>query len=336
MFLKNRILASASHFPTNRVSSADLDAKYGAESGSFESKSGVKYRYFASPEDTSAKMGAKCAQLALDRAGLKATDIDLILGACGTPEQAIPCTASLIQKEMGLEDSGIACFDVNATCLSFINAYNTAALMIQAGQAKRVLIVSSEIASVGINFDNIEAASLFGDGAVAVIVEGCQDKDDSPGILGFHMETYSQHAEACEIQGGGSKIHPRRLGWDIQKDDPRFLFSMDGPRVFKMAAQKIPAFISTLLTKAQTPFDDIKLVIPHQASSAALSIMRRRLNISEDRFFQFNENYGNMIAASLPLGLHLAIQEKRVQKGDKVLLVGTSAGLSIGGLVLQI
>ena len=138
------------------------------------------------------------------------------------------------------------------------------------------------------------------------------------------------------IPGGGSKLHPRRLGWDIVKDDSRFLFNMDGPRVFKAASKLVPGFVADLCASSGINFDDVKLVIPHQASDSALNLMRRRLKLSEDRFFKFNTYLGNMIAASLPLGLHKARKEGMLQSGDLVMLVGTSAGLSIGGAILRV
>ena len=209
--MNSEILATGAAFPEKTVYSYELDEKYGHPVGTFESKSGVQSRYYISGEETAAKLGAKSAVQAFKKAGLKIGDVDLILGASGTAEQAIPCTSALIQKELGLDKSGIPCFDVNATCLSFLTAYNTACALIHAGQVSRVLIVSSEIASVGINYENVEAASLFGDGAVSVIVQK-NEVSDERGLLGFHMETYSEFSDCCEIQGGGTKLHPRPAG----------------------------------------------------------------------------------------------------------------------------
>lgn len=333
---KTYLRGTGHYLPERVVTSLELDERHGRLAGSHENASGVKSRRYANAEETSSYMGARAAMAALENAGLTFKDIDLILGACGTPEQAIPCTAALIQKAMGQMDSGTPCFDINSTCLSFVTAYQVADNFIKQGVYKNILIVSSEIASVGLNHKHLEAASLFGDGAAAVVLGSEGGSASSPTeVLGFRMETFSSGWDTCQIPGGGSLLHPSKLNWRLDESDERFLFQMNGPKVFRMASKLLPAFVQKLENASGVKISDAKLVIPHQASESALELVRRKLGIAPDRMYKIIENHGNMIAASIPLALHYAIQKGDIQKGDAVFLLGTSAGFSMGGLVLK-
>jgi 3-oxoacyl-[acyl-carrier-protein] synthase-3 len=334
--MRLRIRGSGHYLPERIVTSLELDERAGIAAGTYEKASGVRQRHYASQDETPSYMGARAALAAIENAGLRFSDIDLILGACGTPEQAIPCTAALIQKELGQQDSGVACFDINSTCLSFITAFQVAANFIAVGQYRNILIVSSEIASVGLNYEHLEAAALFGDGAVAFVVSVPEEAIGSSTLLGFHMETYSSGWDTCQIAGGGSRLHPSRLGWRLEKDDERFLFSMNGPKVFRMATKYLAPFMEKLEGKAGVQLRQAKLLIPHQASDSALELMRRRLDLQPERMLKIIGNHGNMIAASIPLALHYCLSDQTLQSGDVAFLIGTSAGFSMGGLVLRI
>jgi 3-oxoacyl-[acyl-carrier-protein] synthase III len=332
-----KIKGSGHYLPERVVTSLELDEKHGRSAGTFEKASGVKSRRYASEDESSSIMGARAAMAALENAKLKFSDIDLILGACGTPEQAIPCTAALIQKELGQENSGVACFDINSTCLSFVTAFQVATSFIQQGLYKNILIVSSEIASVGLNYKNLEASSLFGDGAVAFVLGKSENPNESKTeLLGFHMETYSSGWDTCQIGGGGSKIHPSKMDWRLDHNDERFLFDMNGPKVFRMASKLLPSFMRRLAEKSGVALDQAKLVIPHQASDSALELIRRKLDIHPERMCKIISDHGNMIAASIPLALHYSLAQGTLVPGDLVYLIGTSAGFSMGGLVIRI
>lgn len=335
---KIQLKGTGCYLPQRVVPSVELDERFGRPAGTYEGASGVKSRRYAGAEESSPVMGARAAMAALETARLKAGDIDLILGACGTPHQAIPCTAALIQREMGLENSGIPCFDVNSTCLSFLSAFHLATRLLQAGEYRNILVVSSEVASVGLNHSHLEAAALFGDGAAAAVIGVLPDDATSEPVtelLAYHMETYSSGADICEILGGGSGLHPSKEDWRLRPNDERFLFNMNGPRIFKMASKVLSPFMRRLEEKSGAPLKHAALLIPHQASDSALEIVRRKLGVPPERFMKIIEHHGNMIAASLPLGLHYAIRDGRLKRGDTVYLLGTSAGFSIAGLVLR-
>lgn len=333
---KIKLKGTGCYLPERVVTSLELDERFGQPGGTYEGISGVTSRRYANSQESSPFMGARAAMAALENAGLKMADIDLIIGACGTSHQAIPCTAALIQRELQWEHSAIPCFDVNSTCLSFLTAFHLATRLLERGDHRNVLIVSSEVASVGLNHDHLEAAALFGDGAAAVVLGAVSEEEkETSELLAFRMETHSKGADTCEILGGGSGLHPSKENWELISNDPRFLFKMDGPKIFRMASKLLPPFVQRLEQASGVALSDATLMIPHQASESALDIVRRKLKLPPERFLKIIQDRGNMIAASLPLGLHHAIQNRMIRRGDTVYFLGTSAGFSIGGMVLR-
>lgn len=324
-----KIIGTGTFLPKNTISDKEIEKKIGVEDGWIAKKTGVIKRHFVENE-TASEMGAKASFEALKNANLSYEDIDCIICASGTMQQAIPSTASLIQREMKKGKSGTPAFDINSTCLSFVVALDTISYMMEAKRYKTVLIVSSEIASVGVNWEHKESASLFGDGAVAIIIQ--RDESKKSKILSSKIETYGDGASLSEIRGGGTNIHPRHYSEETKED---FLFHMNGRAIFKQAYRVLPKMVNELLNEADITKEDLKLVIPHQASLMAMRIMRKKLGFSENQFFSFIHNYGNMIAASIPIGIHEAIAQGKLNRGDKFLLLGTSAGLSIGGIVIE-
>lgn len=199
----------------------------------------------------------------------------------------------------------------------------------ECGRYKNVVIISSEISSVGLNWGQNESSILFGDGAAAVVIT---KSDHTSSIIASHMETYSSGAHLSEIRGGGTMIHPREYSEERKED---FLFDMNGRAIFKLSSKYLLKFIDKLLMDTGYSLADIDLIVPHQASGPAMRLIRKKLGVDEERFMTIFEDYGNMISASIPVALFEAIKQKKVQRGNKILLLGTSAGLSIGGILLE-
>ncbi|WP_062104351.1 beta-ketoacyl-ACP synthase III [Bacillus niameyensis] len=327
---KLKIVGVGTYLPSKIVTSSEIDQFLQLKPGWTYKKSGVQSRFYVDGE-TASQMGAKAAVKAIQDANLDLTDIDCIIAGSGTMEQPIPCNAALIQRELNLGESGIPCFDINTTCLSFVQALDVASLYIETGVYETILIVSSEIASVGINWKEKESSVLFGDGAAAVVVQKTPEGEDS-GIYTIRMETYSEGASYTEIRGGGTKKHPREHRLETEAD---FLFHMNGPAVFRMSSKLLPDFVEKIFAASNLKMADLQAVVPHQASGMAMRLMKKKLQIPDQIFIDVIENYGNMIAASIPLALHEAIRAKRLTRGGKVMLLGTSAGLSLGGMVLE-
>jgi 3-oxoacyl-[acyl-carrier-protein] synthase-3 len=331
-----KIIGSGVYRPLNEVPSTALDAKLNKRKGWVEAKSGVVSRRYAEIHDTTSAMAAKAARRAIQDAGFSKIgygDIDCIISASGTVEQAIPCTAVLVQKEMGLSGLAIPCFDINSTCLSFLTALDTASALLEVGRFGRILIVSSEIPSLGLNWDHMESSLIFGDGAAAVIVEAATaGYAGAASVIASHMESYGESAYVCQVAAGGTRYHPSKGIGDLKV---LANFEMDGKKAFKVTSKKIDDFLDNLFDRTGLRLRDIDVVIPHQASQLALNHIRKKLGIPVENFIDIFADHGNQVAASIPTALHRARSDGRLKAGNKALIIGTGAGLSLAGMVLQ-
>jgi 3-oxoacyl-[acyl-carrier-protein] synthase-3 len=326
-----RLLGSGVAGALEALTSSTLDARLGLPAGSVEKRSGVRVRGVETRR-SAAELGAAAAREALAAAALELADVDLLMAASATMDQAMPCNAALIHRELGPAARGLPAFDVGASCLGFLVALDTAAALIAAGRYRRVLIVAADIASCGLDWSHLEASAIFGDGAAAFVVDGDGATTAPAGLLAAAFATYSEGAHFCEIRGGGSRYHPSRIDEPFA---PLARFRMDGQAVFRLAARHLDAFIDALLARAGLDRGAIDLVVPHQASRHGLDFLRRLLRLPAARIVDIFTTHGNQVAASLPSALHAARAGGRLQAGMNVLLIGTGAGVSFGGLVLR-
>ena len=231
-------------------------------------------------------------------AGMQPSDLDAIIGASASVRQAIPCTAAFVQRELGAPDGKSACFDINATCLGFVFALQTAAHLIAAGVYQTVLIFSSEIATFSRNPKQWESAVLFGDGAAAAVVTAAQP-DETSAIWHTRFATYSSGADLTQFVGGGTLHHPN----DPATRPEMNMFDMDGPAVFKKAVRLVPAFLDEFSKELGWKNQDYDQVVPHQASGHGLKLLTTRFGFHPERVFIHIQERGNCIAASINIGL---------------------------------
>lgn len=321
-----RFAGMGAYLPTQVVTSSELDLRLGFPPGFIERKTGVVERRYVESENT-LDMGVAAARVAMEHAKLKARDLDLIIVAQSVPAQAIPCTAALLQRRLDVD--GMPCIDVNATCLGFLAAVDLAAYAIVAGAYGAVLIASSEVSSLGINWQHWESAALFGDGAAAAVLTPTPDGEASA-ILTSHMETYSEGADFTTILAGGTLHLPHSQGFV----DEMTTFHMDGPRVFRMASQRMAPFLERLHRPLPQEERGCDLLIPHQASLFPIRQLSAHFGYEASRVFINLPTRGNCVAASIPLALCEAIDAGRVVRGSRVSLIGSGAGLSLGGMLL--
>jgi 3-oxoacyl-[acyl-carrier-protein] synthase-3 len=316
-----KIVSTACHAPTNIETSAELAPKVGRSEDWIWSRTGIRARRIA--DEPVEVMAAHAARAALASGPVP----DLILNASTTARQLIPDTSVFIQDQLGFE--GIPSFSIHATCLSFLVALNTAASLVVSGAYRRVLVVSAEIGSKARNPREPESAALLGDGAAAAIVEATPEKEASE-LLGWRMTTWPKGAELSELPGGGMRRHPSD---PATRPEDNF-FTMQGPRLFKMARHRVGDLVGDLLGQCGLGADDVDWVIPHQASGPALEALPK-LGFPQERIVNIIADYGNCIAASIPMALAHADHTGRLLRGDRVLLLGTGAGLSIAGALLR-
>ncbi len=315
--------------PAKIQTSEALDAVFGQDEGWTRTKFGIAERRIASPEETSSAMAAAACREALDEAGWS-DDFDVIIGGCGVMEQPIPGTSVLVQHALGLQASGITCFDVNMTCLSFLSALDVASLGFKAGRWRRALIFASDIASAGLNYARPEMSAIFGDGAAAACVEA--GPDDGPAILSSRFTTISSGKELAHLRSGGTRIRISD-GFEALSEGARF--HMDAFGIFKAAGRHLPKMIDKVLSEAGLDMDGIDVFICHQASQPGLEYVRHLVGARPERVVDIFAGQGNQIAASLPSALHAAHAHGRLTPGSHALLLGTSAGVSIGAMVIR-
>jgi 3-oxoacyl-[acyl-carrier-protein] synthase-3 len=320
------ILAAAHALPARRIPSAEIDRRCGLAAGRIEAATGVAARYHVEGE-SQIDLAVAAARAALDRAGLVPGRIDLVLGANAVPYQALPATAPLVARGLGIADGQAAAYDLNASCLSFLPALDHAATQIALGRARHALVFSSEIASRALDFAGDPfVAAHFGDGAAAVVL--------GPGtgrIAACRFRTYPSAYAACGLRAGGTAL-------DFHADPAAFAaeawFRMDGEALFRLTARHFRAFTQALLDEAGWRMADVDLVLPHQASPRALARMARVLEVPPGRMVDISADYGNQVAASIPTALALAFERGLMPPGRRILMLGTAAGVSFGGLAL--
>jgi 3-oxoacyl-[acyl-carrier-protein] synthase-3 len=324
-----RIAGIGRYLPQRVVTSDELARLCNVPAGWIEEHAGVSERRWASRElgETNASMGARAALEALAAAGVDAADLDCLIYASATAQQLIPDTSVYVLRELGLADAGITCLSIHSSCLSFVSALDAAACRLASGRNERILVVSSEINSIGLNFREPESAALFGDGAAAVLLTAPADGEDSR-IEAVRFETYASAAELTTLKGCGTRKPPNDPG-TVAEDN---LFAMDGPEVLRFTLRRAPRFLARLLDQVEP--EGIACIVPHQSSQAGLAALQR-LGMQVGKVVRILDRLGNCVAASIPMALYEAVSTKRLQRGERCLLVGTSAGLTLGGALLR-
>ncbi len=319
-----KIIATGIALPPDRISSSSLDIKLGKPPGYVEKRSGIAWRYHASDDASQAELAAQALHNALRAGSLAPSSVDLLICASAIAVQALPCSAIHILKAAAMP-AGVAGFDINSSCVSFISALEVAAGLLNSGAYRRIAIVSADLASRGIDWAHEESSLIFGDGAACAIVER---GDGTCGILASLIEMYPDGSDLCEIRAGGTRRNPR-----AGISDADFLFHMQGKPLFRYASSLIDDYFARLLAKSGLRLNEIATVVPHQASHLSLEHMRRRLNVPESVLIDVYRHYGNQVAASIPTALHEAIIGGRLIPGQPAMLIGTAAGVTLAGLV---
>ena len=313
------ISSTGVYLPPRIQSSSELSHLIDRSEDWILSRTGVRERRVA--EEGMDSLAAKAALAAIGDGPRP----DCIINASLTPVQLIPDSAVFIQKALGWE--GVPCWSVHATCLSFVVALINASGLIQSGIYRSVLVVSAEAGTPWRNMEQPESAALFGDGAAAALIE--QSKGESV-VEDWIMHTWPQGAELTEFRGCGTRRPPGHP--DTQSDDN--LFNMQGPKVFRMVLMHISRLLRTLFQRNDLTFDDVDLFILHQASGPGMEAFVK-LGFPREKIVNIVADYGNCVAASIPMTLAIANEQGRLKRGDRVLIGGTGAGLSIAFALLQ-
>lgn len=320
----SRITGTGSFLPPHRVTNADLAAQLardGIETSDawIVERTGIRARHFAAPDVTSSALAVQAARHALEAAGRRADEIDLIIVATSTPDMVFPSTACLVQRELG--NHGGAAFDLQAVCSGFVYGLSIADSMIRTGAANRALVIGAEVFSRILDFKDRTTCVLFGDGAGAVVVEA----SDAPGILASELHADGRHVDILCTPGTVS-------GGQVTGDP---FLKMDGQAVFKLAVGVLDSVARAVLGKAGRTEADIDWLIPHQANIRIMQSTAKKLKLPMDKVIVTVDEHGNTSAASIPLALDEAVRQGRVKPGDTVMLEGVGGGFTWGAVLLD-
>jgi len=292
------------------------------------SRSGIRERRIAAPDEASSDMGVIAARRALADAGVDPAEIDLLVVATITPDLPMPACACFIQQKLGLP-TATACFDLNAACSGFIYALDTAAAMIGSGRYRKALVVGVEKLSAIVDWQDRTTCVLFGDGGGAAVLGPSLNGEH--GLLGTRLGCYSESTDALCIPRGGSRA-PQTAESIAARDH---CIRMRGKEVFKLAVRGMDEAARDILEHCGVRADQIALVIPHQANYRIIEAIADYLGLPMDRFFCNVDRYGNTSAASIPIALDEARRAGRIRPGDLVLLVAFGAGLTYGSALIR-
>ncbi len=323
-----KIVSTGIGLPATILYDHELDARLGLANGETYDITGVRQRYQTTTE-TAAELAGRACEDALRNSPFTWDDIDCLVATSGTMDKALPYNAAMIHAELGLHGRRTATYDIGASCMSFLSGLDIMSCTIELGRFRNVMLVSSDISTFTVDYNNLRESGIFGDGAAAVILSPVDARKESSRILNSRSVTVSEGVDYCHINGGGSRYH-RRSG----NPTTEIFFRMNGRAMLSLASRELPGFVDTLLSELHLTMADIDMVVPHQASKLSLDRFARRLKIPKDRYIDIFSDYGNQVAASLPTALHTAIATQRIARGDRILLVGTGAGITIGGMVL--
>jgi 3-oxoacyl-[acyl-carrier-protein] synthase-3 len=312
--------------PAQVLSNLDLGKLVESDDAWIRSRTGIRERRIAAPGETTSTMGTIAARQALQEAELSARDIDLIICATTTPDHLLPATACLIQRNLGADGAGA--FDLNTACSGFVYALATGTQFIQAGGAKRVLIVAGETLSRFINWEDRSTCILFGDGAAAVVLEATSQPN---GVLSTVLGSRGDTEQMLSIEAGGC-ARPASKETVSQK---AHLIKMRGNEIFKLAVRTMAHSAQEALAKVGLTTADLRAVIPHQANQRIVTATQEALGLTNEQTIINIDRYGNTGASSVPIALGEFLNSHTIDAGENLLFVAFGGGLTWGAAVLR-
>ncbi|MBS1096097.1 ketoacyl-ACP synthase III [Gluconobacter sphaericus] len=319
--IRIRLTGVGGYLPREVVTNDDLARKFGIETSDewIKTRTGIGQRHIASDDETTSSMAAEAARQALEYAGVDASQVDAVLVATATPDQVFPAVAVQVQARLGMT-VGFG-FDISAACSGFVYALATATALMQSGQAKKVLVIGSEVFSRLLDWTDRSTCVLFGDGAGAVLLE--TGVGEGEGVLSTHLHSDGRTGDILYVDGAaGCPSTSQHL-------------RMQGREVFRHAVVKLSQAVDEALEVNGLTGQDIQWMVPHQANLRIIDGMAKKLALPADRVVVTVDRHANTSAASIPLALNEAVRDGRVRKGDLVLMEALGGGLTWGSALIR-
>jgi 3-oxoacyl-[acyl-carrier-protein] synthase III len=317
-----RIAGTGGYLPDKVLTNADLEKMVETTDQWIVERTGIRERHIAADGQTTSDLAEHAARRAMEMAGRKAPDIDLVIVATTTPDRVFPSTACLLQQRLGIH--GCAAFDIQAVCTGFVYALGVADKFIRTGSARCALVVGAETLSRIVDWTDRGTCVLFGDGAGAVILEA----SDEPGILSTHLHADGRYRDLLTVNAGISQ------GYDLMQEGKAFI-EMQGNEVFKVAVNTLGRIVDETLHANHLAKSDIDWLIPHQANTRIIAATARKLKMSMDRVVLTVGEHGNTSAASVPLALDTAVRDGRIQRGELLMLEAFGGGFTWGSALVR-
>ena len=314
------MISVGSYLPERVVTNEELTAFVDTSDEWIRQRTGIAQRHIVADGEKTSDLACHAARQALDRAGLEAGDIDLIIIATSTPDDTFPSTATKVQSQLGAQ--GAVAFDVQAVCAGFVYALDVADAMLTAGRGKRALVIGAESFSKILDWSDRSTCVLFGDGAGAVILERSEDPQGY-GVLATQLHADGAHRDILYVDGGPSSSgevgHVR----------------MEGNKVFRHAVDKLSSVMDEVLEAADMPVSDVDWLVPHQANIRIIEGMQKKMGLSDDRVVKTVSEHANTSAASIPLALSAAVGDGRIRDGQVLAFEAIGGGLVWGAALVR-
>src|SRR5579863_4667263 len=327
----NRIAAKitgvAGYDPPRVVTNADMEKLVETNDEWIRTRTGIRERHYVEPGVPASHLGTEAAKKLLAAKGVQPEEIDMIVVATVTPDMLFPATACLIQDRLGAKKAWG--FDLSAACSGFAYALTVCAQFVGSGSHKKVLVIGADVMTSILDFRDRGTCVLFGDGAGAVLLEPAVS--DSEGIIDFVHEVDGSGACNLYMPGGGSLNPPTH---DTVEKRMHYVHQ-EGQQVFKYAVRRMSELACQILERNGLTSKDLALVVPHQANLRIIRAMQERLGVDDSKVLVNIDHFGNTTAATIPLGLVEAIEQKRLRKGDLVLLIAVGAGYTTGAVLIR-
>jgi 3-oxoacyl-[acyl-carrier-protein] synthase-3 len=313
----SKIVGTGSYLPPRVMSNSEFEGHLDTSDAWIRERTGIERRHIADESQSSSDLAFEASRIALQAAGLHASDIDLIIVATSTPDYVFPSTACLLQAK--LDAPGCAAFDVQAVCSGFVYALSTADAFIRGGTCKRALVVGAEVFSRILDWNDRSTCVLFGDGAGAVVLVA----SDAPGVHACVLHADGRQAGILSVPGNVSR--GRIIGSPF--------LQMAGNQVFKQAVKVLEDVARETVEKAGMTLADVDWLIPHQANIRILEATAKRLGIPAGKLVATVDHHGNTSAASIPLALDEFVRAGRIRSGERVLMQGVGGGFTWGAVL---
>jgi 3-oxoacyl-[acyl-carrier-protein] synthase-3 len=318
-----RIVGTGSALPERVLTNADLEKFVDTSDEWIRERTGIRQRHVAADGETTGDLATLAAQRALDAAGIKASELDLIVLGTTTPDIIFPSTACLVQHRLGA--NGCAAFDVNAACSGFVYALGIADKFVRSGQSKKVLVIGAETLTRMVRWEERETCVLFGDGAGAVVLEASSE----PGI----------YATCLHADGGHKELlwNPVGVSVGFKDDEPNHgvRIRMAGREVFKVAVKTLDSLVEETLKAGGMEASQLDWLIPHQANLRIIEATAKRLNMSMEQVIVTVDKHANTSAGSVPLALDFAVRSGKVKRGQNLLLEAFGGGFTWASALLR-